>query len=140
MAEIICHLIGDYILQSDWMANEKTKRFSVAVIHGIFYTIPFLFLTQELWKLAVIAGSHAIIDRTRCAKYIVWLKNYLLTPPTFPEEYYGNEIEREKYVRPWSECTATGYPDSRPAWLTVWLMIIADNTLHIVINHLVLSR
>ncbi len=30
---------------------------------------------------------------------------------------------------------ATGYPSATPAWLAVWLLIIADNTLHLLINH-----
>jgi len=36
----------------------------------------------------------------------------------------------------WAECAATGYPPDRPAWLAVWLLIIADNVMHVVINGL----
>ena len=32
-----------------------------------------------------------------------------------------------------------GYPNSSPAWLTVWLMIIADNTLHLTINFIAIT-
>lgn len=39
---------------------------------------------------------------------------------------------------PWRECKATGYPPDRPDWMTVWLMIVADNTLHLTINFLAL--
>jgi hypothetical protein len=42
--------------------------------------------------------------------------------------------ERQKYS--WANCKATGYPSETPAFLSVWLMIIADNTIHLAINFL----
>jgi len=110
--QIVAHLIGDYILQSDWMANEKTKQSFAASVHAATYTLPFLFITQSVAALAFIFGTHFLIDRFRLARYVVWLKN-------------GN----------WSApITATGYSDDKPAFLAVWLLIIADNTLHILCN------
>lgn len=115
--QILAHLFGDYIIQSDWMANEKGKRSLAAAIHAVTYTLPFLFLTQSLTALGFIAGSHFVIDRWRLARYVVWAKNL---------PYPGS--------KPWAQCSATGYPDERPAWLAVWLLIIADNTLHLICN------
>lgn len=114
--QLVCHAIGDYILQSDWMASEKTKRHFAAWIHALTYFLPFLALSPSWPAFAVIVTTHALIDRYRLARYIVWAKNWL-----------GPN-------RPWSECVATGYPADRPAWLAVWLMIIADNILHVLIN------
>jgi hypothetical protein len=37
---------------------------------------------------------------------------------------------------PWEQCSKTGYPDQNPVWLSTWLLIIADNTVHIAINAL----
>lgn len=120
IAEIlVAHLVGDYILQSHWMSQEKTKRWFPAIVHGILYTLPFLLITQSPLALLTIAGTHAIIDRYRLAKQIVWLKNF---------------IAPRGFNSPWSKSKATGYPDETPAWLGVWLMIIADNTIHILIN------
>ncbi len=39
----------------------------------------------------------------------------------------------------WATCAKTGYPDALSEgmpWLAVWLLIIADNTLHLVCNAL----
>lgn len=119
--QLVAHAVGDYILQSDWMANEKTKQNTAAAVHAFTYTLPFLFLTTSPEALAVILLTHFAIDRWRLARYVVWLKNWM-----------GPN-------RPWSECTATGYPADRPAWLTVWLLIIADNTLHVICNGLALA-
>lgn len=112
--QILAHLVGDYIIQSDWMAAEKTKRSIAAVVHAVTYTVPFLFLTWSPAALAFIAGTHFVIDRWRLARYVCWAKNIPW--------------------KPWADCAATGYPSDKPAWLAVWLLIIADNTLHLICN------
>ena len=107
--QLIAHAVGDYILQSDWMANEKTKRSLAAAAHAVVYSLPFcvfgLDLVGSLPQLAVIIGTHFVIDRWRLARYVVWLKNEALAPP-------GSGFV------PWAQCTATGYPDARPPWLS----------------------
>lgn len=114
--QLFAHSVGDYILQSDWMANEKTKRSSAALAHAFVYSLCFVVFNPSLLAWFVIFATHFFIDRYRLARYIVWAKNWL-----------GPN-------RPWAECAGTGYPSDRPAWLAVWLLIIADNILHVAIN------
>lgn len=131
-AVVLAHLVGDYLLQSDWMALEKTKRWWPAIAHGVTYTLPFLFLTRELDALALICVSHIVIDRFRLARHVCWAKNWLA-----PIRVSRGETARftlEPYNSPWRVSRATGYPPGRPAWMVVWLMIIADNTLHLLFN------
>lgn len=117
---LVAHLTGDYILQSNWMASEKTKGSWPALSHALVYTLPFVILFGMQWEpLVVIGGSHFIIDRWRLARYLCWVKN-LPVPSAFRQ--------------PWSECQPTGYHKDMPLWLSVWLLIIADNTLHLAIN------
>lgn len=113
---LAAHMVGDYLIQSHWMATEKTKHWLPAVAHAITYGVPFLLVTQSPFALLVIVGTHAVIDRYRLARHVVWLKNQL-APAAFRPGH-----------------TATGYPDDTPPWLAVWLMIIADNILHMAIN------
>jgi hypothetical protein len=35
---------------------------------------------------------------------------------------------------PFWACRATGYPPNSPIWLSTWLLIIADNVLHLTVN------
>lgn len=117
---IICHFIGDYLLQSHWMATKKTERWWPAVVHGFMYTVPFMFLPISPLALFVIGSTHAIIDRYRLAKYISYLKNLIgpkASRPTFEEAQKNS-----------------GYSASTPVWLSMWLMVITDNTMHILIN------
>lgn len=118
-AILLAHLVGDYILQSHWMASEKTKRWWPAIAHGVTYGLPFLLVTQSPAALAVIVGTHVVIDRYRLARHVVWAKN-LIAP--------------RGYRPSWSECRATGYPSELPPWLATWLLIIVDNTIHLLIN------
>lgn len=118
MEQLILHLFGDYITQTHWMATEKTRRFSVALIHAIVYTVPFVLLTSSFLALLVICLTHAVIDRYKLAVYVVYAKNWLT----------------DRSLK-WSECSSSGYPSCVPSWLAVWLVIIADNTIHISINY-----
>jgi len=175
---IVCHLIGDYVLQSDWMALKKTERsFEGAVaaaVHSFLYALPFwgLFCLSGMdfwssWQATVlIAGTHAFIDHIRIARLVCWLKNFLS-----PRDRYGSptqitmansfgfsegdlvDIGGEKvrvtkventtmwaaprrWWHSWESCSLTGYQNNKPAWMSVWLMIITDNTLHLICNGL----
>lgn len=111
--QIVAHLVGDYILQSHWMAKNKGHSSIAAAVHAICYTLPFLLITQSPIAIGIIAGTHFLIDRFSLARFVVWAKN-------------GAR----------GRVTSTGYPDDVPIWLSVWLLIIADNTLHIICNGL----
>lgn len=122
--QLVAHAVGDYIIQSDWMANTKTKRHIPAVLHALTYAIPFLLLRPSLAAMAVIIGTHFLIDRYRLARFVNWTKN-LPAPAAWRKR--------------WEDCTATGYPSERPAWLAVWLLIITDNIIHVIINGVALT-
>lgn len=117
--QIIVHAIGDYVLQSDWMANEKTKQHFAAFCHALVYSAGFIVFDPTVTAWLVIFGTHFLIDRYRLARYIVWAKNFLAPAGA---------------NKPWADCIGTGYPADRPAWLAVWLLILADNIIHICIN------
>jgi len=122
MIQLILHLIGDYITQTDWMAKNKTKCSLAAASHALVYSLPFLILQPSLAAFSVILGTHFLIDRFRLARFVVYAKNRT-TDSTLK----------------WEDAAATGYHKDDPAWLTVWLLIAADNTLHLAINYAALT-
>lgn len=115
--QLLAHVVGDYFLQSDYMALNKKDRVLPCLAHVLLYTLPFLLLTTSAAALAVIAGTHFAIDHWNLARYPIWLKNKVL----------GGS-------KPWKDCQMTGFDPERPIWLSVWLTIIVDNTIHIIIN------
>jgi hypothetical protein len=122
MNEALAHLVGDYVVQTHWMATEKTSRSGPAALHAATYAACFLPVTRSWKALAVIGGTHFIIDRWRLAKHVAWLKNQAAPAAYRPPH------------------TVTGYAPECPDWLAVWLMILTDNTMHLVINRWALSR
>lgn len=140
MLQLILHLIGDYILQSDWMATNKTSQNFACFCHALVYTLPFLLLTRSVLALLVIGGTHFLIDRFRLAKYVCYAKNLVLAPNSEIFEADESKIHpfaiddyKEKYK--WENCQPTGYNKDLPPFMSVWLMIITDNTLHLAINY-----
>ncbi len=139
--QLVAHAVGDYVLQSDWMAGEKTKKSVAALAHVLTYGLPFLFLTQSPLALLVIVGTHFVIDRWRLARYVCWVKNFLAPRQTVVITYLGPNSTQSVFTdwwHPWSDCVGTGYHKDRPAFLAVWLMIITDNVMHVLINALAL--
>jgi hypothetical protein len=164
---LLAHMVGDYLIQSDWMATQKLTRWWPAVVHGLTYTIPYVLVTQSLVALAIIAGTHIVIDRLRLVRYVVWLKNqvgakreYVYRTKDDGTEFGGREWptrygpadsagQRPMHPKmsvapPWAKKirvdpmawppTATGYPAHVPVGTATTLMVVADNTIHLLIN------
>ena len=115
--QLLAHLVGDFVLQSDWMANNKSARTLATLAHAGCYLLPFLLITTNPLTLTVIGGTHFLIDHFRLARYVVWVRNL---------PWPGS--------KPWRECRETGFSAALPAHLSAWLLIIVDNTIHIAIN------
>jgi hypothetical protein len=133
--QLLCHLVGDYFLQSDWMALNKNKRTFPCLVHVILYTLPFLIITTDPDALFWIAFTHFLLDRWSLTKYIIWAKNFM--NPTFS-------------YHPFDKCCVTGYyddwfndpsePEVRKKFITTWLYIISDNTIHFILNYWILAQ
>jgi hypothetical protein len=121
---LLLHLIGDYLTQSSWMALNKTKASLPALLHALVYSLPFLLIGSPQ-AVAVIFSTHFFIDRFRLARYVCFAKNFLAPVSWWPR---------------WLDSKHTGYSNSTPEWLAVWLMIISDNTIHLLINTFALSH
>jgi hypothetical protein len=108
-AQLMAHLVGDYILQSDWTAAEKRRQFLPALLHAALYGLPFLPLRPSPAALTAIVVSHFAIDRWSLARYVARARDHLAPRCAWD-------------------------PASRPAWESWVLALITDNTLHVLIN------
>jgi Protein of unknown function (DUF3307) len=116
--QLLLHLIGDYVTQTDWMARSKASTTFPALCHAVVYSLPFLLLSPSLAAIVVIAVSHFLIDRFRLARHLAFAKNKLT----------GWHLR-------WEDCRTTGYPPEVPLANAFWLMILLDNTMHLAINY-----
>jgi hypothetical protein len=118
MEQLLLHLFGDYVTQTDWMAKNKTANIWIAALHSAVYSLPFILIAPSFLAILVIFSSHVLIDRFRLARFIVYAKNKVTDPS----------------LR-WADACNTGYHKDTPIWLATWLLIIVDNTLHLSINY-----
>lgn len=118
---LICHLLGDFCLQNDWMASKKRMDSFCCAVHVAVYTAVFLALTWNILALALIAGTHFLIDR--CGLGLKWC------------EFYG-------VGSPWIRITDEGSPPRlqvpEPAYKNFWLVVVCDQTFHLVCNYAIL--
>jgi hypothetical protein len=114
--QILLHFIGDFVLQNNWMANNKhnnhtKKGYYSCLVHCLIYSLPFLFITSYMAVLGIFI-SHFLIDKYYLAKFVMRLKNWCFT--------------------------GIGFPDDTPEYISTWLVIILDNIMHIIINYLLI--
>lgn len=118
MHQLLLHLLGDYIIQNDWMAlnkKEKTLKGELACqIHCITYSLPFLFI-GSLYAVIIIYITHYIIDRSNIVSWFLAFKNGVFHIENF------------------------GFRNERPKLISVWLYIIVDNVFHIFCNYFALT-
>jgi len=113
MEQLICHLVGDYVLQTNWMARHKHEKLGVAAVHAFTYVLPFIFITQSLPALAIIFVTHTLIDHFRLARQVIRLRNWC-----------------------WTD---NGFPDETPSHVAQGISIVVDNTIHLLINFLAIK-
>lgn len=64
----LAHLIGDYIIQTDWMATKKRVSSVHCLIHAVSYLLPFLLCNIPALALVLIGSEHFVQDRFGLAR------------------------------------------------------------------------
>lgn len=59
---IMCHLIGDYVLQCDFIAKTKGQNWYHLFVHCFLYCVPFYIVFGFEWKLLILFVSHLVVD------------------------------------------------------------------------------
>ena len=65
---ILCHLIGDYVLQHDFIAKTKGENWYHLFVHCALYCVPFYIVFGITWQLVLVFVAHIIIDALK-ARY-----------------------------------------------------------------------
>jgi hypothetical protein len=126
VTQLLAHLVGDYLLQSDWMANNKTKRSWPALVHALLYSlcfVPMLWTTPstrmvENPKHTPIECGMKILSGEPCITYVA----------ANGDEYLDGKLIRAGYI-----------PVTVPSqfrWLP-WLVIFST---HFLIDRFRLAR
>ena len=131
------------------MVEGKRSSSAWAGFHAVTYALPFWLLQPSWAAWCVICGSHFLIDRCGLARYVIWAKNIVLglwpkwlwqrlaaRHPASAADSASRHAEWRSDCSQlaWTHCKATGYPPNLEPWLATFLLIIADNTLHLLAN------
>lgn len=146
---LLCHFIGDFLLQTDWMAMNKGKKTFNCLVHVLIYTACFTVLTLSWKALLFIAVTHFMFDRFPIIiKKLIYWKNHFPTMmyPDFKycdttgyyddSPYNSKKAENDDFTKAWMPL-AFGAP--RHFFITVWLYIVTDNVLHLICNLIALT-
>ena len=88
-AAMVGHLVGDYLLQNDWMALNKRKSTLPCAVHCTLWTFAVCAFAgwSSIPAIAVLWGTHFVQDRTGIIK--IWMtkinrQQEFVKPPTAP--------------------------------------------------------
>ncbi len=102
---LVGHLVGDYLLQNDWMAHNKKTSSSACLVHSFLWSASVcLFAGWGLWAFAILSASHFLLDRTEIVKW--WM------------DFAGQQGFRTGPCSPWSSIVIDN------VWhiLTIWMV------------------
>ena len=62
---LACHMLGDYVFQSDFLAKTKGENWWHLLAHCVTYTVPFAVAFGIEWRIAVLVLTHMAIDAAK---------------------------------------------------------------------------
>lgn len=65
---IMCHIVGDYLFQTDYMAREKGKDWYILFVHCVCYCVPFAIVFGIDYRLPMVFAVHMVTDALK-ARY-----------------------------------------------------------------------
>ena len=76
---IICHLLGDYFLQIDFISHSKGSNWYHLFVHCALYTLPFYITFGLTWQLQIIFIMHLLVDASKARyNYIGYVTDQVL--------------------------------------------------------------
>lgn len=75
ISALVGHLVGDYLLQNDWMAQNKKASTLHCLVHCLIWTACVCLFAgwYQWWVITILFGTHFIQDRTQIIRQWMWL-------------------------------------------------------------------
>ena len=115
---IVGHLVGDYLLQNDWMALNKKRNPIICMVHCLLWTAAVCCFAgwRDPGNIAVLLCSHFIQDHTNIVAW--WMRLRWKDQSQFMRcDEIDHDIRNSAGIR---------------AGLGPWSIIVVDNVWHIV--------
>lgn len=120
---LLGHLVGDYLLQNDWMALGKSKHdgmgWLTCIVHCLLYTLA---VCTIMWQWSVMWFV------------IVFLSHFIIDKFGIPEMYlrFINGRSIGKFIENTENAVYTPHIGLRSG-ITVFVYVVCDNTMHLLI-------
>ncbi len=109
ISALVGHLVGDYLVQNDWMALNKKKSMPHCAVHCAIWTAcVVLFASWPLWTAIPLFVTHFIQDRT---PIIAWWMDLV-----------GQKQFRTGICAPWSTIVVDNVWHIVTIW-ALWIMV-----------------
>ena len=59
---LACHMLGDYVMQTEFLARTKGGSWWHLLAHCVTYTVPFAVAFGVDWRVAWLLSTHVVID------------------------------------------------------------------------------
>jgi hypothetical protein len=127
---LLGHLTGDYLLQNEWMAMNKSKNhivgWTAAIVHCWIYTFAvclFMWKFDLIW-IVVVFWSHFFIDKFALGeKYMKYIKGSGLKD-------YINMVDH-RYTKAWID--SSDGQRMLTGGFRAFVYAVTDNTMHLIL-------
>jgi hypothetical protein len=106
---VIAHLLGDWLLQNDWMAkNKEDLKHPAAWVHGLIHTSLMVF-ALGLWAGIILGAAHMLIDTREPLRW--WRGFYRQTiegPSGFTVAIWADQVLHVLVIAAWVILTGGG--------------------------------
>ena len=76
---VVCHMLGDYFLQVDFIAKTKGVNWYHLIVHCMLYVVPFIITFGLDWRIYILLLSHLAIDPLKARyKKITYMQDQAL--------------------------------------------------------------
>lgn len=70
---VMCHIVGDYLFQTDYMAREKDRDWYILFVHCVCYCVPFAIVFGIDHRLMLIFITHIVVDALKARWHMIGL-------------------------------------------------------------------
>ena len=70
---VMCHIVGDYLFQTDYMAREKGKDWYILFVHCVCYCVPFAVVFGIDYRLMLMFIAHFVADALKARWHMIGL-------------------------------------------------------------------
>lgn len=62
---LACHMLGDYVIQNDFLAKTKGENWWHLLAHCVLYSLPFAVAFGYDWRVLALLASHVLVDAAK---------------------------------------------------------------------------